>query len=220
MDYDDLFYYTRGRNESDKYNFSLAPLIEDFSFIDFCNNGFTDDHGGFLVITNRQYILGINPGFGELPHCYSFARVMKDLKGSGNISGQQEASRLTRELEDKYITARIVYETYRDEETHKVKKAGYIHFHLCNYYGNKLFSKEQYHQFLNFYEKYNDEIKKACKKYNFTVNYTYKNEIGQVINNCSTDLDNVLEYIEKHLVDTSSLDDEVIIGCASYEKKR
>ena len=48
------------------YNYDLTPLIENFTFYDFVtkieNN---QDHGGFLVITDNQYIIGYNAGFGS-----------------------------------------------------------------------------------------------------------------------------------------------------------
>ncbi len=43
---------------SERYNFDLTPLIKYFNFYDFCDEvkETEQEHGGILVISNKQYI--------------------------------------------------------------------------------------------------------------------------------------------------------------------
>ena len=50
-------YYVKGRTSGSKWNFDLQPLITDFNFYDFCCSANSSDHGGFLVITDKQYVV-------------------------------------------------------------------------------------------------------------------------------------------------------------------
>lgn len=120
-------YYGRKSGGGSSYNYELAPLIQDFSFYDFIAGCEPDcDHGGFLVITDKQYIIGYNAGFGVGGHMSSYARVMKDLQGGGDIQ-YRDAVRLNTECCMSYVTARITYENI--EGGHE----GYIHFTLTNH---------------------------------------------------------------------------------------
>ena len=205
-------YYTKARDVGDRVNFLLAPLIDNFSFYDFCDHPQASDNGAFLVITNKQYVLGYNAGFGLGAHVYAFARCMKDIKGGGNILSNREAFQLENELANKFIQARIIYERYEDDLSHQVSNVGYIVFVLATNNGNKTFTNQQYEQFMKFYNDYRDEIKYVCKKFSFTVNYTCQDENGKICHNVYQDLENVKKYMENHLVDVDTIDDEVILN--------
>lgn len=204
-------YYLKARTVGSRVNFDLAPLIKNFSFYDFCSAAKSSDNGAFLVVTNKQYILGYNAGFGQGAHVYAFARCMKELLGGGEIASNQEAFRLDNELGTKYLPARIIYEIYEDHETHQKQSYGYIVFMFANYTKNKEINEYQYEQFLKFYEDYSDEIKLVTKKFNFFVKYTCLNEDGTVYTDESKDLDNVLNYIKSHLVKVDDAYDEIIL---------
>lgn len=226
MDQNRQNYYIKGRTDGSKYNFSLEPLIQDFGFFDFILSAETPDHGGFLVITNNQYIIGYNAGFGEGAHHYAMARCMKDIKGGGIIRDDKEVFLLNYEVQTKCIYARIVYEIYEDEMSHQKVGSGYIVFPFCGLNNqNKHFSSLEYEQFLKFYADYNEELKYITKKFDFQVSYTYYDEdnLNQVKlddknrpiiqHNYSMDLDNTLEFIKNHLTDDKnmSIDGEVIL---------
>ena len=95
------FYQNRNSN-GDDYNYDILPLIENFDFYEFIDYAerFKEeikDYGAFIVITNKQYIIGYNASFGTGTHLSSFARVMKDIKGGGRILDSNEAKLLTDE---------------------------------------------------------------------------------------------------------------------------
>lgn len=203
-------YYVKGRTSGSKWNFDLQPLITDFNFYDFCCSANSSDHGGFLVITDKQYVVGYNAGFGEGAHVYAFARCMKDMQGGGDINSDKESFALDFTLEKEYLFARIIYEMYEDEVTHQKKHAGYIVFPLADFRNNKNITKGQFEQFLKFYEKYNDEIKYVYKKFNFVVDYTnYEND--RVTHHYANSLDGLRDYLSKHIVDKKSHDNHEII---------
>lgn len=205
-------YYTKGKTGDARYNYDLLPLITDFSFYDFCMEAKDDEHGAFLVITNKQYIIGYNRGFGEGTHSASFARVMKDIHGGGEIKNENEVIRLDTMLDRTSIEARIIYELYQDSETHQVQRQGYLHFDMGYHRMPRFVSYSQYEQFLKFYEKYNDEIKQVCKKFNFVVNYYTYDENGIGTHHPSTSLEEIRDYMSKHLIDDVVDEDEIILN--------
>ena len=211
-------YYQKGRNYGSLYNFPLKPLITDFSFYDFCESAYSPDHGAFLVITDKQYVVGYNAGFGEGSHLYAFARVMKDMHGGGDIKDEKEALKLDMDLESQYPFARIIYETYEDDSTHQTRNVGYITFIFATFGKNKTFTPLQYEQFMKFYEKYNEEIKFVCKKFNFYVNYTTRGETGSIEHHYSKNLDGVLDYIKNHIVNKKVDNNEIILNSEELKK--
>ena len=206
-------YYTKGRTSGSLWNFDLNPLMDNFSFYDFCDalSGNLDtgkEHGGIFVLTDKQYIVSYTAGFGDGSHVYTEARCMKELLGGGEIANQQEGILLSTQLNMKYITGRIIYEPYL--ENGEIKHAGFIVFSMCR----KQVTNQQYEQFLKFYEQYNDELIYVCKKFDFTVNYTYYDENGKVARNSSNSLDNLKNYMQKHLILSNESDNsnEVILN--------
>lgn len=204
-------YYAKALTVGDRANFDLKPLIQDFSFYDFCRNAKGSDNGAFLVITNKQYIIGYNAEFGQGAHVYAFARCMQDIKAGGYISTMREAFALDNELQRKYLAAKIVYEVKRNDDSHLANTDGYIKFTLTDYVQNKDIPMEQYELFQKFYREYNDEIKYVAKKFNFVVVYEYLDEAGNIEKDESQSLDNVMNYMKEHLVNKEDTLDEVLL---------
>lgn len=200
-----------------KYNYDLNPLIKDFSFLDFIHNGLKyrdtgHDFGAFLVLTNKQYVLGYNAGFGVGTHIASFARTYNDLNGYSRIRNDLEAIKLSTKCQKEYITARITYECTGENENRTPVYFGNISFSLQNL----PITQSQFEVFKKFYEDYNDEIKlvvNKCSLNNFCVWFTYY-ENGKKGVDKSDSLDNLynflLAHIDKDKVVTD--DNEVLVG--------
>ena len=168
-------FYKRKAGNGSAYNYDLKPLIENFDFydfIDYANKNKTDDYGGFVMITPKQYIIGYNAGFGSGTHLSSFARAMQDIKGGGQINTFIDAANLNMECEDNYILGYIVYERGVEKDTNKSEYCGYVVFDCKNN-----ITPEQYDVFLKFYEDYNNDLNYVCNKFKFEVIYSYKMEI-------------------------------------------
>lgn len=200
-----------------KYNFDLEPLISNFDFYDFFYNGMrldADDYGAFAVLTTKQYILGYNAGFGFGSHYSSYARVLKDISGGGDINNDRDLAFLSFKCQNTYITIRIccekIEQKYASSISVKIPKNG--------------INQEQFHVFEKFYEDYNKEIEKMCNKFNCRVSFS-KND-GTYRSYVSNNLDEVMEYlrsiVNKDLV-IEELFNEKIIGVMisnSNNKKR
>ena len=109
MDDDNLLitgFYNRKSGLGSSWNYDLIPLITNFSFYKFISDAKSDEFGGFIVITDKQYIIGYNAGFGYGTHASSFTRVMKDINGGGRINSAKELMNLTNECCKKFIVAR------------------------------------------------------------------------------------------------------------------
>lgn len=201
-----------------KYNYDLGPLIYNFSFLDFIYDalkykGVGNDFGAFLVLTNKQYVLGYNAGFGVGTHISSFARTFNDLNGLGNINNDLEAIRISEKCQKNYITARITYECVGENENRGLLYLGSINFSIKSL----PISRNQFEVFKKFYEDYNQEIELAVKKCsldNFCVWFTYKKENGKQVINKSGSLDNLYDFLEKNIDYNKVIEDEgeVLIG--------
>ena len=197
--YDNLLitgFYNRKSGLGSSWNYDLIPLITNFSFYKFISDDKSDEFGGFIVITDKQYIIGYNAGFGYGTHASSFARVMKDINGGGRINSAKELMNLTDECCKKFIVARIVFENNQ----------GYINFEIP-----KEISSYMYNSFEKFYEAYNDEIKSVANRYNFEVSYTDLLKKEQII---SSNLDNINMYL-KNIINNNYVEDELIIGVST-----
>ena len=214
-------FYNNKNNEGSAYNYDLTPLIDNFSFYDFItyahkNNLKDEDYGGFLVITQKQYIVGYNSSFGTGTHLSSFARTMQDLKGGGFISNLSDALYLTTECTDNYLTAVIVYENTLDNMNSKPIYRGYINFEVPD-----RISPKTYKVFEKFYEDFNEDIKYITNKYNtFEVIFNSKDQNGKkkIIN--SKDLELLKEYLNS-IIDENKKDyeiDESLIGITPKTK--
>lgn len=202
------------------YNYELAPLITNFDFDTFIMDAEKSkdglkEHGGFIVITSKQYIIGYNAGFGEGTHISAFARTTKDLFGGGSISNQNDAYKLTGICCRNYITARIVYECIGYNENRTPIYAGYIKFNL-NEFGNKI-TLGQFETFKTFYNDYNADIKyvtKKCGLNKFYVRFCYQDSNGKGHENISDSLDALYNHLENNIDMEKTIFDEyeIIIG--------
>ena len=211
-------YFNRKSGSGSDYNYELAPLIKDFSFYEFFREvekrkKELNDYGGFLIITNKQYIIGYNAGFGVGTHLSSFARTMKDITGGGNIN-LNEAVKLNYICDKNYITARLCYEHNGDNEHGRPLYGGVLNFNLSTL-DNKITPK-QFENFVEFYNDYNEDIKYCISKYginNFYVRFTYLDETGKIKYNCSNSLDNLYNYLSNSIDHSKEiLEESIIIG--------
>ena len=101
------YYYGRKDGTNPNINFDITPLINRFDFYDYLiestKEGYTSQ-SGFLIITENQYILGYNEGYGIGSHGNIFARAMKDIHGGGKINSFDEENKLDIECNRKYIS--------------------------------------------------------------------------------------------------------------------
>ncbi len=212
-------YYTKGRTTGPKWNFDLAPLIEDFSFYDFCYAADGSDHGAFLVVTDNQYLIGYNAGYGAGSHMHAFGRIHKDLLGGGEISNPQDGIFLSSQLQKEALTGRITYEPYIDENERQ-KYRGRIILDTDSIYTSKfVISPSQYEQFMEFYKDYNEEIKLACLRFNMQVEFTIREE-GKYETIKSNSLDEAVKYLQTCIVDDyQSIPDGVILNKVKVKSK-
>lgn len=204
------------------YNYDLTPLIENFTFYDFVtkieNN---QDHGGFLVITDNQYIIGYNAGFGSGTHLSAFARTIVDINEGPdrNIITDHEAIILSKKCSLNYITARIIYECVGEDIYGRQMYSGYINFNL-NEFGRKI-TPNQFASFKEFYDDYNEDIKYVTKNYNFTVSIHYTDEFGKKISKESKSLDELYYYLENNIDYNKVIEEEkIIIGKERKDRKK
>ena len=211
-------FLNRKRGGGEKYNYDLKPIIENFSFLDFIydalkNREVGNDFGAFLVLTNKQYVLGYNAGFGVGTHIASFARTFSDLKGHGEVENDLDAIRLSTKCQKDYITARIMYECVGENENRVPIYSGSISFSI-----KKLpISPSQFEVFKKFYDDYNSEIElvvKKCSINNFCVWFTYDTDSSKFNVDKSGNLDNLYKFLESQ-IDYDKIDDyedEVLVG--------
>lgn len=197
-------FYDRKKGKGSSWNYDLSPLITNFSFYNFISDAKDEEYGGFAVITDKQYIIGYNAGFGYGTHASSFARVMKDFDGGGRINNATELMSLSSKCCNNYIVARIVFEN----------KQGYINFEFP-----KKISSDMYDSFEKFYRDYNNEIHSLANRYNFEVSYKdlLKNE-----NNISKDLDSLNQYLRNIIYNNekeNAINDEIIIGVSTKDNR-
>lgn len=198
-------------------NFDLKKEIEGFTFTNLIKNALEKEakrkrdgknrgNGAVLVITDKQYVLTYNYGFGLGHHMPAFARVYKELHGGGEIEeSTSKINDLSSTCKREYICARILFEN----------EAGGLFFENIS---QKTINHMNYQQFLKFYEENNEEIKRVSNNNSgFYVSFHYVNEAGEKVESRTKDLDALKEYFESKLknitedVPTSS-DDEVILS--------
>ena len=193
------------------YNYNLSGLITDFSFYDFiCKSQFGDhyEYGAFAVITDKQYVVGYNAGYGVGTHFSSYARFMKDIKGGGYIYNASDAKKLSDKCIFNNITIKIYYEEIRAEGCLPPKRWGGVIVSLPI----RKISEGQLRAFKKFYEDYNEDLKSAIKKSNGALSVSLVSSRGAI--NHLDSLDKVLEEIEE-TVDYDFIppdEKEIIIG--------
>lgn len=219
-------YIARKSGGGSAYNYELEPLITNFSFNSFLlyaekSKEDLHEHGAFVVITNKQYVIGYNAGFGAGTHLAAFARTTKDLFGGGSIANQNEAFKLTGICCRNYITARIVYECVGYNDYRRPIYTGYINFNL-NEFDNKI-TLGQFETFKNFYNEYNEDIKYVTKKYGlnkFYVRFCYKDSNGNGKENISDSLDELYNHLSNNIDITKTIIDETVIINKNQDKNR
>lgn len=212
------YYQNRDKN-GDDFNYDITPLIQEFdlyNFIDYAERFKEEikDYGAFIVITNKQYIIGYNASFGTGRHFSAFARVMKDIKGGGRIVSTEEANNLTNECTKNFLTGRIMYE--RCESYGRPKCSGHISFNIVN----QKITIEQLQVLEKFIEDYGLEIKRLIRKYGiekFKIIITYKNQDGKLDNLVTDNLDDLYNLLLNYVEDKHTDIEEKIIG-VPYDK--
>lgn len=201
-------YYRRSEHGSNRGH-DIQELINDFSLYEFCSSAKEGDHGAFLAITNKQYIIGYNVGFGDASHDVTIAKVMKELHGGGEVFNEKDAINLCIAFDRKYISARICYEIMGGAFSHTKEKEGYMIFDFTC----RTIPRSQYEMFLEFYNDYHEEVELVCKKFNFNIHLRYRDNNGKLNEITSKNLEVVKEYMTNNIVeDEIDIDDEVIIN--------
>lgn len=213
-------YFGRKNGDGFYFNYDIYPLIKNFSFTDFLATATNTEHGGFLVITDNQYIIGYTAGFGIGTHKATFSRVQKDLTGGGLITTEREVKKLSFECTQKFLTAKITYDYKGINESGTNIYNGSICFNLPE---DNTITKEQFEIFKIFYKDYNDELIRLIKKYGinkFNIQYGCIDEQGTKIIKTITSLNELYTYLEKHIDENKQLNinNEIIIGTTPNQK--
>lgn len=195
------------------YNFNIDRMIKEFSFNDFINQtmGTKKDNGAFLVVTDKQYILGYNADYGMGSHQQSFARCEAELEGGKTIGGYSDSVALASRCQDSFITAKILYEYVGEDEMFQPRYDGRIIFML----GDRKVTPEQMKVFEKLNEDIGNDIKRISVKYSFTVCFSYNDSNGKRHSEYCNDLEELISYLRtvvSYDIPKTSKDDEKIIG--------
>lgn len=206
-------YGARKSGNVTEYNFDINKMIKDFSFYDFIDQtrGGKKDNGAFLVVTDKQYILGYNADYGLGSHQQSFARCEAELEGGKKIGGYPDCVALSTKCEDSFITAKILYIYMGDNENSSPMYDGKIIFTL----GDRKITPEQMEVFKKLYEDKKAEINGICSRYSFSICFSYKDETGKSHSDYSNNLDGLIDYLKTAIsydIPKTSKEDEKIIG--------
>lgn len=206
-------YFARKIGNSYHFNYNLSETIDNFNFTDFLHTNTKSEHGGIIVITNNQYIIGYTEGFGTGSHRVAFARVMKDLTGGGKISNSEEADRLSKKCTNNFLTARILYDYRGDNENRIARYSGAIYIDLPQH---DTITKEQFESFKKFYEDYNQELTILIRKKginNFNIQYGELDKEDTKAIKKVDNLDDIYKYLEKRIDENKVIfEEEIIIG--------
>lgn len=203
--------YIKKIGKSSDLNYDLFPLINNFSFINMIElpkRGIQlEDYGAYIVITDKQYIIGYTAKYGEGSHRSAFARTQKELLGGGIINNYSDGKVLTDMCINNNISAKINYAKSIINES--AKYVGYIDFDLTD----TIITQSKFEMFKLLYDKYNQELLYLSSKgKGFKVNYRYM-EKNRVLRNETDSLDSLYLYLENHITnDYINTNDEIIIG--------
>ena len=208
-------FFKKNDSVGSMYNYDINPLISNFSFYDFVRDNLNyseEDLGGFVVITNKQYIVGYNSFFGKGSHLASYARVMKDLSGGGYITNQMDATYLALKCKKSYITARICYECKNNNISDIPIRSFGIHFDFSLLEDG--ITNEQFLMFKQFYCDYVEDIRLMMKLgiNDFCIEFLYKDNKGNIKRNTSNNFEELYKYLSSNLTDISDLNDEKILN--------
>lgn len=216
--------------EFNKYDL-VSESLAGFSFDKFFKNYmyYEKDYGGFIIITDKQFLVGFNKNQRGLEHhCDAIAKTYMTLHKLPDLQYQTPEEKEKSQIQavkyffaagEEYMCARFDYEKksqYQrmDGEFEKGKPneyEGVLSFDISN---TKI-NYKNYKQFLKFYLQYNDDIEYYSKHLNFPVEFVYdKDGKKELWHN----LDKMKDYLEKYLeenkdkISTESInpDEEII----------
>lgn len=209
-----IYEYAFIGNPNRKYNFPLnAMLISgEMDFYKFIQNGKKyDSNGAFLIITEQQYIIGINAWDGAGSHNYSHARVNLELNNH-----HPETLTLTQiaqeaiDLEKNFIVIDFEYATRQYEQTIKEIRV---------YLPRKKISQFELQSFENFYNEYQEAIKFG----EFPVSYRIKNSEGKNEWYLLNDIDELLTFFKNNVdevITEKQATNESIIGIQTQNNQK
>ena len=194
-------------NNYDLVNDSLAGFSFDKLFKNYMYHD--KDYGGFIIITDKQFLVGYNKSQqGVEHHCDAIAKAYVTLHKLPNLPCSNDIERKKSMIEavkyyyaagEEYICARFDFEkksAYKTvggefEKGKPNEYEGVLSFDISN---TKI-NYKNYKQFLEFYLAYNDDIEFYSKHYNFPVEFVYDKDKKVVSHN----LDALKDYLEKYL---------------------
>lgn len=197
--------------EFNKYDV-VTDSLAGFSLDEFFKNymHYDKDYGGFIIITDKQYLIGANKNQQGLEkHCDAIAKTYMTLHKLPDLpcttleerkKSQIQAVKYYYAAGEEYICARFDYERKSDFKTvgNEFERGkpneyeGVLSFDISN---TKI-NYKNYKQFLEFYLAFNDDINYYSKHFNFPVEFVYDKEEKKV---SWHNLDKLKEYLEKYL---------------------
>ena len=214
-------YFARKIGINYRFNYNLSEMITNFNFTDFLNTNTQTEHGGIIVITNNQYIIGYTEGFGAGSHRVAFARVVKDLTGGGYIRNYEEADKLSKICTNNFLTARILYDYRGDNENGTPQYSGALYIDLPK---KDTITKEQFESFKKFYEDYNQELKMLIRNKGiktFNIQYGCIDEDNTKAVKIVDSLDEIYKYLETRIDENKAiLEEEIIIGIETKKNNK
>ena len=212
---------------SDIREFNKYDIVEDslagFSFDEFFKNYMyhDKDYGGFVIITDKQYLVGFNKNQRGLEHhCDAIAKTYMKLHNLPDLPCITDYERQRSKVQavkyfyaagEEYICARFDYEK---KSSYNSASGGYEKGKPNEYEGvlsfdisNTKINYKNYKQFLKFYLQYNDDIEYYSKHLNFHVEYVYDKD-KKIPSHSLNELKDYLEsYIEnnKDKIDVESI---------------
>ena len=176
------------------------------------------DNGAFLLITENQFIIGINGDDGLQAHVYSYATSYLELTNSSyQPYDLKKACEYTRFIKDTFITGNIVAEL--DTTSHYLNQVLRIRMHLPR----KNISKNEFITFENLYNSFGEVLQNCKFQYNLFISETHEvirfEHLIELYNFFESRIDENL--IIPKLKDKSGNDmDEIIIGYPSETNKK
>ena len=213
---------------SDIPEFNKYDIVEDslagFSFDKFFKYYpyYEHDYGGFVIITDKQYLIGFNKNKqGVEKHCDAIAKTYMKLHNLPDLPCATLEEKLRSKVKavkyfyaagEEYICARFDFEKKSEfrsanNEFEKGKPNEYQVVLSFDITKTKL-NYRNIKQFIKFYEQYNDDIAYYSKHFDFPVEFVYGNDKKD---KPSHSLDNMLAYLENYLMEhKDELDKEPI----------
>lgn len=209
-----IYEYAYIGNPNRKYNFPLSEMImsDEMDFYRFITNGKKyDTNGAFLVITEQQYIIGINAWDGAGSHNYSHARVNLALKNRNpEALTLQQIAEEALELEKNFIV--IDFEDEISENNQPIKD-------MRVSLPRKKITPFEFQTFISFYQDYNEAIKAG----NFPISCKIKNNENSYEWIFLNNIDELLIFLKNNIdenINIKQIENETIIDEQSKYKKK